>query len=871
MSTIRPRLLIVGDDQEMIISLRKALADIGEIFVAPKASAKSALISEIRPTIMLIEARMRGFDVCKELKAHSACKDIPIILVIRSGDINSETKAFGVGAADFITRPFNPPVVQARLRTHLSLNRKSGARERRLMDIYRALSEANEAIVRLRSESDLFPLVCKIAVEYGGMALAWVGIPDSTNRIVPLASSGKASDYLEDLVVMATADVAEGQGFVGIAYRENRPAVANDVNKENRALPWREKNQLHGLQSIAAFPIPRAERPYAVMTVYNDQIDAFDDEIVSLLAELATNISFSLDNFDRDAARRQAEEELKLAAMVYQDSSEAMMITDDQNTIIAVNRAFEKITGYQRSDVIGKPPILFNSDRHDKNFYKSLWKSIHSLGRWKGEIEDKRKTGKFFTALTTINTTFNQDGSVHRRVVLFSDITKKKRSEELIWQQANFDALTGLPNRRFFQSHLSQATKKARRSNSPLALMVLDLDGFKYVNDTLGHDMGDLLLKAAAERLQNSVRESDIVARLGGDEFTVILSEILDAGSVERVSTHILKSLSEPFRLGDEFAHVSASIGITFYPEDATGIDDLLKNADQAMYAAKQSGRNQFQYFTACMQQAAQARMRLVNDLRGALDENQFEVVYQPIVELSSGIIRKAEALIRWRHPTRGLTNPTDFISATEDTGLIASIGNWVFHEVAKQAARWRKMHHPAFQISVNISPVQFKKDGINLAVWFDHLRNLDLPGQGIAVEITEGLLMDASASVTGKLLALRDAGIEVALDDFGTGYSSLSYLKKFDIDYLKIDRSFVRNLARESDDMALCEAIIVMAHKLNLSVIAEGIETLEQRDLLAAAGCDYGQGYLFSKPMVAAELEGLFQVLDPVSVLGSV
>jgi EAL domain-containing protein (putative c-di-GMP-specific phosphodiesterase class I) len=302
--------------------------------------------------------------------------------------------------------------------------------------------------------------------------------------------------------------------------------------------------------------------------------------------------------------------------------------------------------------------------------------------------------------------------------------------------------------------------------------------------------------------------------------------------------------------------YVSASIGITVYPDDSTDVDVLMKNADQAMYLAKKNGRNRSSYFTPALQAAAQTRLRLINDLRGALAANQFSVYFQPIVEMATGSIHKAEALLRWQHPTRGMVSPMEFIPLAEDTGLIIEIGDWVFNVAARQVQRLRAVHHPQFQISVNKSPVQFRDDGSHHNAWYAYLQELNLPGQSIAVEITEGLLLDAASVVTEKLLAFRDAGIQVALDDFGTGYSSLSYLKKFDIDYLKIDQSFTRNLAHGSSDMALSEAIIVMAHKLDLQVIAEGVETEEQRELLVAAGCDYAQGYLFAKPMPAKELE---------------
>ena len=559
--------------------------------------------------------------------------------------------------------------------------------------------------------------------------------------------------------------------------------------------------------------------------------------------------------------RKKREEEVKLAAMVYQGSSEGMMVTDAANMIVSVNPALEKITGYDAEDVIGKDPKILKSGQHDSAFYQAMWHEIDSTGCWKGELWNRKKNGDIFVVLSSINTIFNPDGSVQRRVALISDITEKKKSEELVWQQANFDALTGLPNRRLFRDHLLQEIRKARRANLPLAIMYLDLDGFKHVNDTLGHDMGDQLLKDTAERLKSCVRETDTVARLGGDEFIVLLAEVSNLRHVGSVAQNVLQKLAEPFQLGDKVAQVSASIGITLYPEDATEIEELLKNADQAMYAAKQEGRDRYRYFTESMQQAAQERMWLVNEMRQAIANQQFNLVYQPIVELPSGCINKAEALIRWRHPERGLIDPSVFIPIAEETGMIHDIGNWVFFEAANQARRWRNKHHPDFQISINKSPVQFRAKSNDLVLWFDHLKSLGLPGQSMAVEITEGLLMDAASHITDQLFAFRDAGIEVSLDDFGTGYSSLSYLKKFDIDRIKIDRTFILNLVEDANDMALCEAIIVMAHKLGIKVVAEGVETIEQRDLLAKAGCDFIQGYLIAAPLSADELENFLHV----------
>jgi diguanylate cyclase (GGDEF)-like protein/PAS domain S-box-containing protein len=730
----------------------------------------------------------------------------------------------------------------------------------RLTLMYKALSEISKAIVRMEQQEELFPLVCRCAVEFGGMTMAWVGrLDENSGHIVPAARFGSGLGYLDETLFSTRTDIPEGRGPSGTAIRENRTVIVNDFNDES-TLIFRERAAKHGLYSGASFPIQRNGRPFAMLTVYQAQTNAFDSEVIELLEDMATDIAFALNNFDREAARQAAEASLSLAASVYETSSEAMTVTDTSGIILTVNPAFTKITGYLPEDVIGQNSSMLGSGRHDKAFYQDMWHEISTTGHWQGEIWDKRKNGEEYVIWLTINTIFNEDGAAHRRVSLFSDVTEWKKTQELIWQQANFDTLTGLPNRQMLHDRMEQEVKKSHRSNLPMALMFIDLDHFKEINDTLGHDMGDVLLKEAAERLTGCVRETDTVSRLGGDEFTVILSEVTEPNIVDRIAQNILKKLAEPFQLRSEVAYVSGSIGITMYPEDATTVDELLKNADQAMYEAKNQGRNRHHYFTPAMQQAAQTRLRLLNDLRKALAGEQFRVYYQPIVDLQSGEIRKAEALIRWQHPDLGLIGPVQFIPLAEETGLIIDIGEWVFQQAAAQAGKWRQLHHPEFQISVNKSPVQFHNEDSNRPSWIFHLNKHKLPGQCIVVEITEGLLLDTSSVVTDRLLEFRDAGIEVSLDDFGTGYSSLSYLNKFDIDYLKIDQSFVRDLAVGSHNMALCEAIIVMAHKLGMKVIAEGIEIAQHRDLLIAAGCDFGQGYLFSKPVPADQFEEMLK-----------
>lgn len=559
--------------------------------------------------------------------------------------------------------------------------------------------------------------------------------------------------------------------------------------------------------------------------------------------------------------RKRLEEERRLAALVYQHTAEGMLVTDADYHIIAVNPACERITGYELQEVLGKSPNIFNSGRQDQYFYDSMWEAINGVGHWNGEMWDRRKNGEIYAKSITINKLLGDDDSLHGYVMLFSDITEKKQSEELIWKQANFDMLTGLPNRRMFRDRLAQEIKKERRAGLSLALLFIDLDHFKEVNDTHGHLIGDDLLIEVARRIRGCTRDSDTVARLGGDEFTVILTQLEDSKFAEVVAQKIINCMAEPFVLVEELVYVSASIGITLYPDDAFEVEQLLKNADQAMYAAKNMGRSRFSYFTYTLQIAVQSRVRLIHDLRVALAAGQFRVYFQPIVDLATGRIHKAEALLRWDHPERGMIGPAEFIPLAEESGLIIEIGDWVFREATRWLNRWHGIIPHGFQISVNASPVQFRTEGnIPHDTWSDYLDSLGIPGTSVIIEITEGLLLDAEPDIVNRLLRFRDAGIQVAIDDFGIGYSSLSYLKKFDIDYLKIDQSFVRMLGTNNNDRALCEAIIVMAHKLGLGVIAEGVETEEERQWLIDAGCDSMQGFLISEPVTPERFELLLR-----------
>jgi len=689
-----------------------------------------------------------------------------------------------------------------------------------------------------------------VEIEDPSMLCSILLLDDEGKHLVTSAAHNLPDSYNAAIDGMA---IGVGCGSCGNAAFTGVRSIVEDMQTHPNCADFKELSAQCGLRACWSEPIQAISgKVFGTFVIYHHEARAPNEKDIELMVNTANLAGIAIEHKDSEA-------ELQMAALVYQISSEAMTITDANGAIISINPAFTQLTGYLPEEVIGKNPSILKSGRQDQAFYQDMWRSLNATGHWQGEIWNRRKDGAVYAEWLTINVTRNADGSIHRHVALFSDITEKKKSDELIWRQANFDPLTQLPNRRLFRDRLEQEIKKAHRAGLSLALLFIDLDRFKEVNDTLGHDVGDLLLLQAAGRLRDCVRDTDTVARLGGDEFTVILAELADTSQVDRVAQSITQKLNESFQLGNETVYVSGSVGITLYPADASDAEDLLKNADQAMYVSKNAGRNRFSYFTNALQEKALTRQQLVKDLHGALAANQFRVYFQPIVDLATGRITKAEALLRWQHPSRGIIGPAEFIPVAEETGLINSIGEWVFMESARQVKHWAELYGSGFQVSVNKSPVQFQAVADH-GTWIDHLAQLGLSGQNIVIEITEGLLLNADSDISRQLLQFRDAGIQVAIDDFGTGYSALSYLKKFDIDYLKIDQSFVRSLAADVNDMALSEAIIVMAHKLGLKVIAEGIETEEQRKLLASAGCDYGQGYLFSRPIPPEEFEVLLK-----------
>ena len=529
--------------------------------------------------------------------------------------------------------------------------------------------------------------------------------------------------------------------------------------------------------------------------------------------------------------------------------------------------------GFKRGELAHSVAALDERTHPDDLAQMAVDREAHFSGRTPTYVNEHRvrcKDGSWKWVLSRgMVVSRDAQGQPLRMIGTHTDITQRKHAEELIWHQAHIDALTGLPNRRMLRQRLNEALAHARQTESALAVVFMDLDNFKQVNDTLGHHEGDALLVEAAHRIQQHMGRTDTLARMGGDEFTLVLAGLpAGADPVALLGPRLdglLDALQQPYLLGQSEVFVSASMGLAMYPADASQIEDLLRHADQALYAAKGAGRNRWCVFTPAMQAAAQWRARLDADLRTALEAGQLSVVYQPIVNMLSGRVCKAEALLRWHHPELGAISPAQFIPVAETSGQILALGDWVFTQAAHQVRHWRSVLDAEFQVSVNKSPVQCHRSPALSSRWVDELAQMGLPCSSLCIEITEGLLLDTHPDVTRHLGELRAAGMTVSLDDFGTGYSSLTYLQKLDIDCLKIDQSFVRNLSPGSTDLTLCKAIIAMAHELGMQVVAEGVETEQQHQLLMEAGCDHGQGYWYGRPMPPAQFEAWVRVRQPL------
>lgn len=552
------------------------------------------------------------------------------------------------------------------------------------------------------------------------------------------------------------------------------------------------------------------------------------------------------------------EQKLRLSDVAFNSTSEAMMITDANKYIIAINQAFTDMTGYSYEEVIYQYPDFLISEfasHQSIRLTQELWDVMRDKGMWRGEVIISTKSAESLPTYLSVSAIYDSAQSVTNMVAVFTDMTEVKEAHAIIEQHANFDALTNLPNRRLFTDRLQQAIKRAERLGEKICLMFLDLDRFKDVNDTLGHEFGDELLRQMAFRISSCIRDMDTVARLGGDEFTIILSEFKNKAHAINVAKSLISEIEKPVEIQGQTLRLSTSIGVTFFPDDAAEPGMLIQNADRAMYAAKDMGGSAFKFYNAELAASWQARTFIMNELESALSRQELIVYYQPIISLSLNHALYAEALVRWNHPVRGMIPPSDFLPQAERMGLIDKIDDYVFKRVCDDLKQWTNSGRAVPHISINRSAHNFGGQRARLD-WLAYLREVSIPSELITLEITESTLMQKQSESRMLLYRLRDADIKIAVDDFGTGYSSLSYLKEMDVDYLKIDRSFIHDIDQSEDDRAIVEAITEMAKRLDIMVIAEGVETATQAEILKNIGCHALQGFFYSKPLPKSEFE---------------
>lgn len=563
--------------------------------------------------------------------------------------------------------------------------------------------------------------------------------------------------------------------------------------------------------------------------------------------------------------RKRAESSAQLATIAYENSSEAIAITDAAGVIIDVNPAYSRMTGYWPDEVAGELLPLLRPGRHNRDFYDQMWHDINTQGRWQGEYWLTRRSGESYAQRVVMDTAWNHDGSVNCRVAMLSDITQKKQVETHIWNQAHHDPLTGLPNRQYFNERLQQAVRAADRSGRALALMFLDLDLFKEVNDSMGHAVGDQLLVEVSRRLQDcSCRPDSFVARLGGDEFVLIVTDPPEAAQVDHLCQLILDRVTQPYLLGGQPITISASIGVALYPQDADDAETLMRHVDMAMYVAKEAGRNRYHFFDQALREQARMQRDLLMSLPEAIESGQFFLLYQPIFSLADRRLIQAETLLRWRHPEFGVIAPMDFLPFVEARQLIHPIGEWIFGAVVRQLAHWRKTLHADLRLTVNISPTQFDVNQASLDALFGLMQSHGLPACGLSLEFDERLLMEADVAVRDRLQRLNEAGMRFSISGVSLGLPALLAMRHLPFESLKLERAATEQLLSSEHARVVCEAIVALTHRLGMKVIAEGITSQAQYEFLRAMDCDAGQGYWLGEPVQADAFEALLRASAP-------
>ncbi len=740
------------------------------------------------------------------------------------------------------------------VRRNITEGKLAQARSESFNRLYTVLSHTNKAIADAYSRQRMFIDICDIAVNHGGFKMSWIGLINQ-KVVKPQAHSGDEEGYLSTMEIRVD-DSALSRGPVGRALKSNRVRCVNDTRLDPDFAPWRDAAEERGYAALAAVPLSLNNKVVGIYAIYSAQPNVFDEKMLSLLASLGRDISAAMQRLQEKQKREQAELKIQQLSQVVEQNAHAILITNTDFKIEYANRAFTVLTGYLQQELINKSSSILRSRYTEDNTYDEINRTLKAGREWSGQIRNQRKDGSLYWALQSITPIKNDDGEVTHYVSTSEDNTDLHDAQQTIEQLAFYDPLTNLPNRRLLSDRLQQALEHAQRTPGQMvAVMIFDLDNFKTVNDSLGHNYGDDLLKHVAQIFQSQVRSEDTVSRQGGDEFTIVLAGMKHSQKIAEIADGILQKLSHPINISGHQVVIGTSIGIAVYPNDADSYDELLRNADMAMYHAKEEGKNNFQFFMPAMNKQAHHRLLLENKLRDAIEQNHFQLFYQPQVDLKTGELIGTEALIRWIDPEQGMIPPVEFIPLAEDTGLIGQIGDWVIETACRDMKALQDKGFPKVKVAINVSAFQFRHGKHLIEVIKASLEKHQYPAELLALELTESILIDDIKETLNILNTIRELDITLAIDDFGTGYSSLSYLKQFPIDVLKIDQSFIRDITTDMSDKAIVSAIIAMAKQLDIDVLAEGVETLEHQAFLQAQGCDFVQGYLYCKPIPSDEL----------------
>ena len=714
----------------------------------------------------------------------------------------------------------------------------------------KALSAGNEAIVRSNTEAELLQQICNIVVELPGYKMAWVGVAQKTpgKEVKPVAQAGFEDGYLENLEV-SWADNELGQGPTGKAIRSQKACVVDSIADDKFYSPWRKQAQERGYESSISLPIIYGFNAFGALNIYADQANAFENNEKRFLLQLANDITYGISMFRAQLKHDKAQEEMRKLSRAVEQADNMVLITNCAGNIEYVNPEFEKVTGYSKNEVLGLSPSIVKSNQHNKRFYDRLWNTIKSGKSFQEVFINRKKSGEFFYEEKTITPLKDATGEITHFVSTGKDISERINDQKRIEHMAYHDNLTNLPNRELFRDRLDHALAQSRRKGSHVAVMFLDLDRFKQVNDSLGHMIGDKLLKSIAERLNIAIREGDTIARIGGDEFTIICEDCTNLDDVTKIAQHIVENLALPFFIDNNEIYTTSSIGISIFPKDALNSEELLTAADTAMYRAKVEGRNNYQYYTSNMSDMVNERVTLEADLRRALKNEEFELNFQPRVNMKTQQVNCVEVLLRWRHPEKGLLLPDQFIAVLEETNLIVPVTEYVMKSCCLQLKTWKNTRFSEMCIAVNLSVNLFRQGKI-LEIANNIMNKCEVSVSQFELEITENILVEDIEFCISVLSQLKKLGFQISIDDFGTGFSSMSYLKKLPIDCVKIDKSFIEDLIFNNEDKAIVSSIISLAHSLKLKVTAEGVENKHQLEFLSKHGCDEGQGFCYSEPL---------------------